>query len=349
METRTIDEQLLLERFDLIVNGPALFNALVSGIELGVFLRLKERPGSTLASVASDLRLGQHQLRVLMLALCATGLVIRNGDGYENTLVAERLLAEGVDSGWPAILVGWRDIYYGAFPLTTEALREQSNQPALKQYPGTGSTLYERLAFSPAKERRFLRAMSAFTEQTLNGLIDGTTFSAVRRVLDVGGGDGTTARAIAQRYPGVGVDVLDLENVINEGLRSDAADGSARIGFVRGNFLTEELPRGFDCILFSHVLEVLSESDLERVLQKAHGALTPGGKIVIYGFAADELETGGIYCARLALYLNVLATGSGMTYPVSAYEASLRIVGFDQVEATVGLPFEHAIVTALRA
>ncbi|WP_229399205.1 acetylserotonin O-methyltransferase [Micromonospora okii] len=340
----TAQDDLAYERFHLIVNGPALFNAVVTGLDLGIFALLSRHAGAGPDEIEQAVRLPAHQTRVLMHALCATGLVRRSGGGYHNTRVAEDLLTSDGPGSWRHILAGWQQIYYPAYPHLTEAMLAGTNT-ALTAHPGTEPTLYQRLAHQPELEEVLHRSMAAFTLQTMPGLLDNPEIATVRHLLDIGGGDGTTARAFAERYPSAEVTIFDMPSVTR--LAGDISDGG-RVRLHPGDLFADPLPTGADAALFSHVLEVFSGEQILTLLRKAHEALPAGGRLFIYGFHASDDEDDGVYSARLSLYLNVLATGTGMTYPVGDYEQWARQAGFDSVKSYTGLPYEHGLVVATK-
>ncbi|MFB6394345.1 methyltransferase [Polymorphospora lycopeni] len=340
----TSPDDPIYERFHLIVNGPALFNAVVTGLDLGVFALLSRHPGAGPAEIQQAARLPAHQTRVLMHALCATGLVRRRDGGYHNTRAAEELLTSDGPASWRHILAGWQQIYYPAYPHLTEAMSAGTNT-ALAAHPGTEPTLYQRLAHQPELEAVLHRSMSAFTLQTMPALLDNPEIATVRHLLDVGGGDGTTARAFAERFPSAEVTIFDMPSVTR--LAGDTPDGD-RIRLHPGDLFADPLPAGADAVLFSHVLEVFSGEQILTLLRKAYEALPASGRLFIYGFHASDDEDGGVYSARLSLYLNVLATGTGMTYPVGDYEQWARQAGFGDVRSYTGLPYEHGLVVATK-
>ncbi len=339
-----IQDDPVYERFHLIVNGPALFNAVVTGLDLNVFALLSQHPGASPDEVGQAAGLPAHQTRVLMHALCATGLVRHHGGGYHNTRVAEELLTSDGPDSWRHILAGWQRIYYPAYPHLTEAMQAGTNT-ALATHPGTEPTLYQRLAHQPELEAVLHRSMAAFTLQTMPGLLDNPELATVRHLLDVGGGDGTTARAFAERYPSAQVTIFDIPSVTR--LASDLSDGD-RVRLRPGNLFADPLPSGPDAVLFSHVLEIFSGEQILSLLRKAHAVLPTGGRLFIYGFHASDDEDDGVYSARLSLYLNVLATGTGMTYPVGDYEQWARQAGFGNLRSFTGLPYEHGLVVATK-
>lgn len=335
----------LFERFSLIVNGPALFNALVTGVELGVFTAISAEPGLTLEGLAERSGVAADKLRALMLALCATGLVVRRAQGYANSSLAESFLAGDGLSSWRDILLGWQLLYYPAFAELTPALRSGTNT-ALGTFAGNGDTLYQRLEDDPKTERILHRAMSAFTVQSLPGLLDNARLEHARTLLDIGGGDGTTTRALAGRYPDLHITLFDLPSVA--GIARNMTPDRSSIEVMSGNIFEDELPNGVDAVLFSHVLEAFSPTEIDTLLRKAFAALEPGGRLLVYGFNPPDDESAGVYSSRLALYLTTLATGKGMTYPASDYEQLLQAAGFEDVATVRNLPYEHGLTTGTR-
>ncbi len=108
-------------------------------------------------------------------------------------------------------------------------------------------------------------------------------FQNVKKILDVGGGEGTIACALAQKNPSVNFTIYNLpqaitlaRNKINEENLSD------RIDTVEGNFLTDEaFPTGYDIILFSRVLCDWPEEVCRKLIKMAYDALNENGHIII--------------------------------------------------------------------
>lgn len=336
----------LRERFDLIVNGPALFHALATGIELGVFRTLAEGPAS-IEDLRASTGLATHQTDVLMQALCSTELVHKRDGRYANSSVATELLLDRGDGDWWAILRGWREIYYPAFALTTPALRAGTNT-ALAAIPGRAPTLYQRLSEDPAKEAVLHASMSAFTQRSMHGLLDNLGLRPGEHVLDIGGGDGTTARTLVETFPEVTVTVFDLPSVVALADQGTSDELGKRVSFVGGDLFDDPFPEQADVVLFSHCLEVLSPERIQQLMAKAHAALRPGGRLHVYGYTPTA-EEHGVYSARLSLYLTVLATGQGRAYPAHVYEQLLLDAGFATVATTGDLPYEHSLITGTRA
>ncbi|MFI6684251.1 methyltransferase [Streptomyces sp. NPDC050485] len=331
----------VLERFHLLVNAPALFNALATALELDLFTTLSGRPSSF-----DDLRtatgLPPHSLRVLLHAVCTTGLLERHEGRYENSRVAEDMLTGDSPDSWRHILIGWREVYYPAFTHLTDALRAGTNT-ALAAYPGSEPTLYQRLSHRPELETVFHRAMTAFTLRSVDALVDSGQFGSVRRLLDVGGGDGTTSGRLIARHPELTSVIFDIPSVSRIAERTIARDLAGRITVHPGDLFADPFPAGADTVLFSHVLEIFSPEQITTLLVKAHDVLPAGGRVLVYGYNASDDETEGWYSARLSLYLNTLASGQGMAYPSCDYEEWLRRAGYHHVRTLRGFPYEHGL------
>ncbi|HEX3780610.1 MAG TPA: methyltransferase [Pseudonocardiaceae bacterium] len=332
------------DRFALIVNGPALFNAIVTGVETGIFDALSEGEGPTLDNLADRVGVSRQKLRMLMFSLCATELVERRAHGYWLSELAEEFLGHDGPDSWRHIVLGWQRIYYPAFAQLTPAILSDSNT-ALAAYPGNEPTLYERLQHSPEAETVLHRAMSAFTLQSMPGLLAHADLVGVGHLLDIGGGDGTTALALLEKYPDLRITILDVPSMAARA----AATGHERVEILSGDVFDTEFPEGVDAVLCSHFLEVFAAEEITAIARKAYEALVPGGPMLVYGFNASADETAGVFSSRLAVYLTALATGRGMTYPAGDYEKWLSEAGFEAVHTIEDLPYEHGLTLGWKA
>jgi hypothetical protein len=340
--TSTDESDPLRERFDFLVNAPALFNAVATAAELRIFHFLAENPLASHRRIQEFSGLPAHQLRVLLQSICATGLLVKRDGRYTNSAVAAELLASDAPDSWSHILPGWKEVYYPAFAHMTQAIRSGTNT-ALDDYPGDAPTLYQRLAALPEVEETFHRAMSAFSLRTLGGLLKCDEFTTLRHLLDVGGGDGMTSAALAERHPDLRLTVFDMPSVSRLAEDRTRAEGQGRVSRHPGDLFEDDFPTGVDGVLFSHVLEIFDGEQIRALVKKAYDVLPSGGRILVYGFNASDDETTGIYSARLGLYFNVLASGQGMAYPARDYEEWLRRAGFADVRTVTGLPYEHGL------
>ncbi|WP_394841613.1 methyltransferase domain-containing protein [Pendulispora brunnea] len=138
---------------------------------------------------------------------------------------------------------------------------------------------------TPSQHAQFEASMAAGVPpiaEAFHAAHDDMFVTGSERWLDVGGGDGALAASVLARDARLVADVLNLP--ITEPLVRARAEGSgvgARLGFVAGDFLNEEFPRGYDVISFVRVLHDWPAATARMLLDKAARALAPGGRLVI--------------------------------------------------------------------
>jgi tRNA (cmo5U34)-methyltransferase len=102
---------------------------------------------------------------------------------------------------------------------------------------------------------------------------------AGRRVLDLGGGTGALAAAIAERFPGATVEIWDTDPAMLAVARERCAAFGDRVSYVARSF-TDPLPpcdAVAACIALHHVKDLAVKAGIYRHI---HAALRPGGIFV---------------------------------------------------------------------
>jgi SAM-dependent methyltransferase len=163
------------------------------------------------------------------------------------------------------------------------------------------------------------------------------------RLLDVGGGDGTLAERLLGAEPRLRADVYNLPEVVPLVVRRADARADGRLGWVAGDFLREELPRGYHAIGFVRVLHDWPASIATELIAKAWRALEPGGRI----FVCEEFRD----AERLAIqffwsyFLVGLDGCQSRLRERDFYLSALAAAGFMQVTV---LPAPFEIVAAVK-
>ncbi|CAL5059662.1 unnamed protein product [Urochloa decumbens] len=104
----------------------------------------------------------------------------------------------------------------------------------------------------------------------------GEVFAGLTSLVDVGGGDGTTAKAIAKAFPHVRCSVLELPQV------ADTMPEDSTVEFVAGDMM-EFVPPA-DAVLLKFVLHNWNDEDCVGILKRSKGAVStrePKGKVII--------------------------------------------------------------------
>ena len=332
-----------IDRFLLIAGGHIFFETMRAAAALGLFTMLDGRGAMTRAELGAALDLQDKPLRILLLGLASCGLVKKEGDQYTAAAVARLFLSKRSDRNLLSALEWEHHIVYRPMFHFLDALKENRNV-GLTEIDGDEDTLYERLAHHPDLKKIFQDAMHDISVQANRDLMREFDFSEMAHVVDVGGGDGTNAIAIAEAFPKLRTTVFDLPSVCpitRDHIASCSMEG--RVDAMPGNCFTDPFPADADCILFCHFLTIWSEEKNQLLLRKAYEALPSGGTVILFNQMMNDDETGPLVAAIGSPYFLTLATGEGMLYSWQEYENWIRDAGFSEVERRE-LPLDHGVI-----
>jgi L-tyrosine C(3)-methyltransferase len=340
-------DDLDFEGLALYAAGHTAFQLLWAGTQLGVFGLLSKKPRSTHPEIAKEIGLQQQPARILLTGLAALRLIIKEGDHYKNSAIAQQILVPDSPQSMVDVL-GWQAliVYPGEIDFL-ESLKRGTNV-GLRRFPGNEDNLYERLAHDPVLEKAFHDAMSALSKSANALLAESVDLSKIRHLVDAGGGDGTNAIALARANPHLTVTVFDALSVCERAKDNIAKAGLAdRVKTHPGDFFKHDFPRDIDCILFAHMLTIWSAEKDTALLRRAYEALPQGGRVLIFNMMGNDEGTGPLSVALGSPYFLTIATGEGMMYSWKEYERFLSDAGFRQTQR-LKLPREHGALLGIK-
>ena len=130
------------------------------------------------------------------------------------------------------------------------------------------------------------------------------------RLLDVGGGSGVYAIAVASAFPDTRATVLEASPVDQIARRTISAAGlDGRIDVVTVDMFTDTWPADHDTHLFSNVLHDWNEADCQRLLAKSVAALPHGGRLLIHDMLLDDDMSGPLWAAEYSVLLTTVTQG----------------------------------------
>lgn len=172
-------------------------------------------------------------------------------------------------------------------------------------------------------------------------------FGEVTRLLDVGGGDGTNAIRLCERYPSLKVTLIDLPSVIEKARENIRAQGlSDRVTCEAVDMFTDSWPQGCDGVIFSHVLEIFSPEKIQFLYQKSRAYLRDAGQLFVWSLMCDDDETGGLQSVKSSLYFVTVASGQGMAYPARDHIKWLNDAGFEVTAEYDARTIDHCALVA---
>ncbi|CAO2813082.1 unnamed protein product [Amaranthus hypochondriacus] len=152
-----------------------------------------------------------------------------------------------------------------------------------------GMSFWEHASLNPEFSECFNQAMECdsrfvtsllVTNKEFRGLFDG-----IETLVDVGGGNGTTAKAISEAFPWLKCSVLDLPHVVS-GLQ-EQQNNVSNIMFIAGDMF-QAIPSA-DAILLKWILHDWGDEECIKILQRCKEAIGKkhGGKVIIIDIVID--------------------------------------------------------------
>ena len=325
------DDALLLE----LRHGRHVLPVTQLAMDLGLFELLVERPAGA-AELAARLGVTPRAAEAVLAVAAALGLLAADADGgFALTEVAATYLLR---SG---------EFYRGRFlhpddPALT-ALRRASSQEDAAITPLAGD-----VALLPDEEvRDFTERMAAFARPAAGALAAHPALAGARRFLDVAGGSGSLAIAVARAHPGLACAVLDRGPVCRLGEERIAAAGLGdRVRTVDLDMLGDRpWPGEQDAVLFASVWHNWDPATCAELARRAYAALRPGGTVLVHELPLDERKDGPLAAACLSV--TMLLSHRGKQYTRSEMAAVLTAAGFEDVGADQAFGL-YAVVSGRR-
>jgi caffeic acid 3-O-methyltransferase len=103
-----------------------------------------------------------------------------------------------------------------------------------------------------------------------------------KRVVDVGGGLGTTAHAIKDAFPGIDMFSLDLPAVVEQAQTTGQAPPGDKVTLVGGDmFDATTYPEGLSAVFIKHILHDWDDERSLAILKACYEALPSDGKVLV--------------------------------------------------------------------
>ncbi|WP_277372537.1 methyltransferase [Pseudomonas sp. AA-38] len=317
-------------------------DALRVALELKLFRLLAEPMPA--GSVAERLRLHPDNTEHLLEILWSMRLLDRQeaatpaqGWRYQASWLASRYLdhesKQHCGDAWSLRLQALR--HFGQH--LDEQLRtgEASTAPRLA---GTAANWQAAARLQIAQEQR-----AATAEAALAVFSQLPEFPRAQRLLDLGGGPGLVAIALAKANPNLRGEVFDLPETISVAEENIHAAGlGGRLRGRSGDLIRDPIGEGYDLIWCSSVLHFVP--DIDQALGKIHAALRPGGVLVCV--QAEIPDSQDAARQMLSYYLSMRMLGRQLTHAGGLRQAMQR-AGFSALQTQHEVPFPVTPVTAV--
>ncbi|MEW6418066.1 MAG: methyltransferase [Nitrospirota bacterium] len=209
--------------------------------------------------IGADLRATE----ILLDALTGVGLLKKQGNQYINARIASKFL------------ISASPYYQGDILRHTDNLWK--NWSGLDEVIKTGKPHHK-----AHNHEAFVLGMYNLATLKAKDVVKTIGLKDVKTALDLGGGPGTYSIEMAKR--GVNVTLFDYPETIEIAKKVIEKAKINGINFISGDFMSDDIGKGYDLIFISQILHAYSEKDNLQVLRKCKKALNDGGRIVIQEF-----------------------------------------------------------------
>ena len=300
------------------------------------------------AHPSSIVEIGRHfgfhhrPVDVMTTLFVARSLLVRDGDVLRLTPLAREHLVSS--SPW---FLGPYFPRVSDRPIARDLLEIlRSGQPA-HFASRTDTDDWHKAMEDEAFAEEFLAAMDVRGRLTAAAIAGGLDLGGGRRLLDIAGGTGVFACALAARFADLRATVLEKPPVDRIAERTIARRGfSARVDVHASDMLSDRLPSGYDVHLFSNVLHDWDVPLVRRLLRASADALPAGGEIVIHDAFLDRPKNGPLEIAAYSVLL--MHVTQGRCYGVGEMEEWLGAEGFGAATHVPGAVGRSALVARKR-
>ena len=284
----------------------AAIDALTAAIvHLDLFTAFADSPAD-LPTICRRFSIHPRPTDTLCTLLIANGLLQRDGNGILHvTDTAREFLVSGSPFDARPYYASIADKPGVADFLTVLRTDRPANWPGEE-----GEADWHAAMRTEAFAESFTAAMDCRGRVLGSGLAAALADSQPRRLLDVGGGSGVYAIAVARAFPETRATVLEASPVDSIARRTiTAARLDGRIDVVTADMFTDPWPADHDAHLFSNVLHDWNESDCRRLLEKSVAALPHGGRLLIHDMLLDDDKSGPLWAAEYSVLLTTVTQG----------------------------------------
>jgi len=323
---RWVAQRRARQLFDLVA-GFVYTQILLACVRVDLFNILAEGPQSE-AALAPRLKLPPEGTRRLLLAAVALGLAEKRRGG---TFGLGQLGAAMVGNPGVAALVEHHALVYPDLHDPLALLRGERSDT------GTGGywpyAAYKNPAGVAAERVADYSSLMSITQPLVaEDVLDAYPVANHKKLLDVGGGEGTFARAVATRVPGIELMVFDLPPVAERARARFVEVGlNDRAQAFGGDFFRDPLPSGADLVSLVRVVHDHDDDKVEQLFASIRKVLPRTGALLIAEQMSDTPGAEPIGDAYFGFYL--MAMGRGRPRSPAELTRMLHGAGFSAVRS----------------
>lgn len=307
-----------------MIHGFQKSAALHAAIDLDLFT-VVGAGSSDVSTIASACKASERGIRILCDYLVIAGLLSKQDGRYRLTSTSSTFLDRRSPAEMTSVIRFLHSPkHFSAFANLTEVVRQGGTN--LPKGGVTEPELDHWVTFAESMTP-IIRPAAEFISELATA--DG---HQPKRVLDIAAGHGLFGILLAKRAPQAQIVAQDWANVLQVAKHNaDLAEVGERYELLPGDAFTVDFGTGFDCVLLTNFLHHFNKGECERVLQRVHRCLNPGGSLYILEFVPNSDRITPPIPASFSLMMLGL-TPEGDAYTMQEFEIMLRNSGFKHCE-----------------
>jgi hypothetical protein len=205
------------------------------------------------------------------------------------------------------------------------------------------------IAANPEQARVFDEAMATLAPLTAAAIAASYDFSAFRKLVDIGGGDGSLLIGILKAYPNLNGIVFDLPHAAEKArVKISAAELQTRCEALGGDFF-KGVPAGADAYILKHVMHDWNDELAGAILRNIHHAMAPHAKLLITeGVYPGNIDESDMARGSAANDVNMLVCTGGRQRSAVEFHSLLASARF-KLTKIIPTPARLSVIEADRA
>lgn len=259
-----------------LINGFQVSQAIHVAAILGIADLLDNGP-KPVEEMAAAVGVDVSALARLLRALASVGIFSESEGTYQLTPLAEYLRSDAPGSlrFW-AIRLGQPDLWQTWGHLLDSVRTGESPFPEL-----FGVSPWEYREANPDANAVFNQAMTGLAIGVVDAIAESYDFSAIKLLVDVGGGEGALLATILSANPMMRGVLFDRPHVVAEaGPLLERAGVASRCEITAGSFF-DAVPAGADAYLLKSIVHDWDDDSARRILDVCRTAVAAGGKLLV--------------------------------------------------------------------
>lgn len=302
-----------------LIRGCVVTALLAAVARLGVADLLANGPLSAI-ELAQRCQAHPDALDRALRALVSVGVFTLDGDRFQLNDLAAPLRKDAQPSLRLTAMTAADPAFWQSYGAALHTIR--TGQTAFEHVFGTDLFNYYRS--HPAEADTFTQCMTEGSQYRLAGILSALDLGTSRRVVDVGGGEGTLIAGVLRHHPQVIGVLFDQPRVLTKASTVlNAAGVGQRCELAAGDFFRDDVPARGDLYLMKRIIHDWDDTRAAHILRNVHLNAPTGARLVlIEQLLRPDDPPNYLYDISMMLALG------GRERTLDQYEALLADTGF---------------------